>query len=70
MLSLSDKMKFKMSDKYVALSNLSMHYTCKNMKNSYKSNKLKISAPNLNYLMGHIQYHTFKLILSISPKSM
>ena len=64
MLSLSDKMKFKISDKYVALSNLSMHYTCKNMKNSYKSNKLKISAPTWNnkfelpdgsYSVSHIQ---------------
>ena len=45
LLNLSDKMKLKRSDKYVALSNLSIYYTWKNIKKSNKNNKFKISAP-------------------------
>ena len=32
LLNLSDKIDFKKSDKYVALSNLSIYYTLKNIK--------------------------------------
>ena len=45
LLNLSDKINLKRSDKYVTLSNLSIYYTCKNMKKSYKNNEFKISAP-------------------------
>ena len=38
----------RISDKSVALSNLSIYYTWKNIKISYKNNKFKISAPTLN----------------------
>ena len=44
LLSLTDKVNLKRSDKCVALSNLSIYYTQKNMKKSYKNNKFKISA--------------------------
>ena len=44
LLNLVDKINLEKSDKYVALSNLSMHYTCKNIKMSNKINKFKISA--------------------------
>ena len=37
LLNLSDKIKLKRSDKYVALSNLSIYYTWKNIKKSYKT---------------------------------
>ena len=47
-LNLSDKINLKRSDKYVALSNLSIYYTWKNIKKSYKNNKFKISAPTWN----------------------
>ena len=43
-LNLADKINLKRSDKYVALSNLNIYYTCKNKKKSYKNNKFKISA--------------------------
>ena len=43
-LSLSDKITLKRSDKYVALSNFSKYYIWKNIKKSYKNNELKISA--------------------------
>ena len=38
----------KRRDKCVALWNLSIYYTCKNTKKSYKNNKFKISAPSWN----------------------
>ena len=38
LFNLSDEIKLKRSDKYVALSNLSMYYTWKNIK-LYKNNK-------------------------------
>ena len=43
-LNLADKINLKRSDKYVALSNLNIYYTWKNIKKSYKNNKFKISA--------------------------
>ena len=48
LLSLSDKTNLKRSDKYVALSNLSIYYTWKNIKKSHRNNKFKISAPAWN----------------------
>ena len=48
LLNLTDKINLKRSDKYVALSNLSIYYTWKNIKNSYENNKFKISALTWN----------------------
>ena len=48
LLSLTDKINLKRSDKYVVLSNLSIYYTLKNIKKSYKNNKFQISAPTCN----------------------
>ena len=48
LLNLSDKINLKRSNKYVALSNLSIYYTWKNIKKSYKNNKFQISAPKWN----------------------
>ena len=48
LLSLTDKIGLGRKDKYIALSNLSIYYTWKNIKKSYKNNKSKISAPTWN----------------------
>ena len=48
LLNLTDKVKLKRSDKYVALSNLSIYCAWKNIQKSYKNNKFKISAPTSN----------------------
>ena len=48
LLNLSDKINLKRSDKYIVLSNLIIYYTWKNVKNSYKINKFKVSAPTWN----------------------
>ena len=44
LLYLSDKIILKTKDKYVALLNLSICYTCENIKKPYKDNKFKLSA--------------------------
>ena len=41
----SDKINLKTKGKYVALSNLSIYCTWKNLKKSYRNNKFRISAP-------------------------
>ena len=48
LLNLTDKINLRRKDKYIALSNLSIYYTWKNIKKSYKNNKFKISAPTWN----------------------
>ena len=48
LLNLSDEINLKRSDKYVALSNLSIYYARKNIKKSQKNNNYKISAPTWN----------------------
>ena len=69
LLNLTDKINLKTSEKYVGLSNLSIYYTLKNIKKSYKNNRFKISTPtgmkNLNYLMDHVLYQIFKIILNM-----
>ena len=74
LLNLSEKTNLKTRDKYVALSNLSIYNTWKNIKKLYKNNKLQISVPasneNLNYFTDQILYQKFKTILSISSKNM
>ena len=46
--NLTDKIDLRRKDKYIALSNLSIYYTWKNIKKSYKNNKFKISAQTWN----------------------
>ena len=48
LLKLRDKLDLKRSDKYVALSNLSIYYSWKNIKKLYENNKFKTSAPTWN----------------------
>ena len=44
-LKLTDKLDLRRGQKTVALSNLSIYYTWKNVMSSYNNNKFKISAP-------------------------
>ena len=46
-LKLTDKLDLRIGEKVIALSNLSIYYTWKNIKSSY-NNKFKISAPTWN----------------------
>ena len=45
MLKLTDKLDLRRGQKTIALSNLSIYYTWKNVKSSCNNNKFKISAP-------------------------
>ena len=71
LLNLTDKIDLRTKDKYIALSNLSIYYTLKNIKKSYTNNRFKISAPIWNeefelpdesYSISHIQDY-FEYIL-------
>ena len=47
-LKLTDKLDLRRGEKSVALSNLSIYYSWKNLKSSYKYDKFKISASTWN----------------------
>ena len=47
-LKLTNKLDLRMGETIIALSNLSICYTWKNIKSSYNNNKFKISAPTWN----------------------
>ena len=64
LLNLSQRLDLRSLDKHVALQNLSIYYTWKNIRKQYKNNKLKIIAPTWNdkfklpdgsYSVSHIQ---------------
>ena len=44
-LKLTDKLDLRRGQKSIALSNLSIYYTWKNIKSSYNNNKFKLSPP-------------------------
>ena len=44
-INLRDKIDWRRKGKYTVLSNLTIYYKWKNIKKSYKNNKIKISAP-------------------------
>ena len=65
-LKLTDKLDLRRGKNIIALSNLSIYYTWKNIKSSCNNNKFKISAPTLNdklellhgsYIVSDIQYY-------------
>ena len=70
-LNLTDKMSLKGSDEYAALPNLSIYYIwekyTKTINLKYQRQRGMI---NLSYMMDHILYQIFKIILSISSKTM
>ena len=47
-LFLSDKLNLKIPNKNIALGNLSVYSTWKNIKSTYNNNKFKFSAPTWN----------------------
>ena len=44
-LKLTSKLDLRLCEKVIALSNLSIYYTRKNIKSSHNNNKFKISSP-------------------------
>ena len=47
-LKLTNKLDLRFGKKVIALSNLSIYYTWKNIKSTYINNKFKISSPTQN----------------------
>ena len=47
-LKLTSKLDLRIGEKVIALSNLSIYYTWRNMKSSCHNNKFKISTPTCN----------------------
>ena len=47
-LKLTDKLDLRRGEKIIALSNLSIYYTWKNIKSTYNNNKSKRSVPTWN----------------------
>ena len=43
-LKLTGKLDLRLGEKFIALSNLSIYYTWRNIKNLYKNNKFEIST--------------------------
>ena len=68
--NLSHKINLNKSDIFVALWNLSIYYPWKKIKRHTKiinlKYKLQHGMKNLTYLMDHIPYQMFKIILNIS----
>ena len=76
-LKLTDKLDLRRGQKTIALSNLSIYYTWKNVKSSYNNNKFKISAPtwseefelpDVSYSVSDIQDY-FEYILKKQSES-
>ena len=71
----TDKLNLKNpNNKNIGLVNLSIYYARKNIKSAYNNNKFKnilirLGMMNLNCLMDHIQFLTFKIALSMSSKN-
>ena len=47
-LKLTNKLDLRLVNKFIAVSNLSIYYTWKNIKDTYNNNKFTISAPTWN----------------------
>ena len=72
-LDLTDKLNLKDSKKNMALVNLSIYYTWKNIKSEYNNNKYKISAPTWNETFdlpdGSYSIADTKITLNLSSKN-
>ena len=69
---LIDKLDLKNPNKNMALANLSIYYTWKNVKSAYNNNKFKIPAPTWNEtldLPDGSYNQKYKIILNISLKN-
>ena len=74
MYQFTDKVNLKNLNKNMALANLSIYYTWKNIKPEYNNNKFKISAPTrndeFNLPDGFFLFLIYKIILNTSSKKM
>ena len=71
-LTLADKLNLKDLNKNMALANLCIYYSWKNIKSAYNSKKflLQLGMMSLICLIDHILFQTCKIILSLLSKNM
>ena len=73
-LKLTDKLDLRRGEESIALSNLSIYYTWKNIKKSHNNNKFKCHLQrgiiNFDYQIDQILYQIFSIILSMFQKSL
>ena len=73
-LTVADKLNLKDPNKNMALLNLSIYYTWKNIMFAYNKHNLnsllQLGMMNLINLMDHTLFQTFKIILSTLLKNM
>ena len=69
-LDLADKLNLKNPNKNIALVNLSIYYTWKNIKTKYNNNKFKISASTWNETLIYLMVHDIQDDFEIIKKSM
>ena len=73
-LDLTDKLNLKNPSKNMALANLSIYYTWKNIKSEYNNNKFRflhqLAMILLTYLMVLTLLWIFRIILNLSSKNM
>ena len=65
-LDLTGKLNLKGPKKNMALANLSVYYTWKNIKSEYNNNKFKISAPTWDELLIYLTVLILLLISKIT----
>ena len=72
-LTLADKFNLKYPNRNMALANLNIYYTWKNIKSASRIIHLKylllLRMMNLIFLIDHILFQTFKIILNTSLKN-
>ena len=75
-LTFSQRLDLRSSNKHIAFQNLSLYYTWKNIKQQYKNSKLKIIAPTWNdefesldgsYSVSNIQHYIEYIIKNTKP---
>ena len=67
-LKITNKLDSRIGEKIIALANLSIYYTWKNLKSLYNNNKFKISAPYASYSVSDIPDY-FEYILKNHRKN-
>ena len=70
LINLTDRIDLQRGEKSIALSNLSIYYTCKNITMMDLKYQLLVEMMNLNYQMDHILFTRYSRLFIIFKKNM
>ena len=70
LINLTDRIDLQRGEKSIALSNLSIYYTCKNITMIDLKYQLLVEMMNLNYQMDHILFIRYSRLFIILKKNM